>query len=166
MDEYQRSLLRRRLRAAISAQPEIRALRALLLDIGGVELVAPPWHDCDVPALIHEGFIMDGLVELRIMERSQCHRNLSQLWGRKRNGLVGIGTGYALSDDGLWRQHSWGVGRRGIVETTQVRVKCFGLLLRGSDADSFAEANGRSAIMIGSSLGGNFLFGRISSAAK
>lgn len=48
----------------------------LLLDVGGVELVAPPWHDCDVPGLIHAGFIMDWRVKIRIMERSQSHRNL------------------------------------------------------------------------------------------
>jgi hypothetical protein len=142
MDEQQRSLLRRRMRAAVEEQPEFATLRTLLLEVGGVELVAPPWRDCGVPALIHAGFVMKGPVRLRIMERSACHRNLSRLWGRMRSGLVGIGTGYALSGDGLWRQHSWGVWRRGIVETTQERVKYFGCLLEGQDADSFAEANG------------------------
>jgi hypothetical protein len=142
MDEDQHSLLCRRLIVAVEQQPQISALRAMLLEIGGVELVAPPRADCDVPALIHAGFVMEGFVKLRIMERSASHRNLSRLWGRKRNGLVGIGTGYSMSGDGLWRQHSWGVGRCGIVETTQVRVKYFGLLLQGRDADSFAAANG------------------------
>jgi hypothetical protein len=141
MDEDQRSLLNRRLQAAIGEQPEIADLRALLLNIGGTELVAPPWPDCDMPDLIGEGFVMEGRVMLRIMQRSASHRNLSRLWERKRNGLVGIGTGYAMSDDGLWRQHSWGVGRRGIVETTQGHVKYFGLLLQGRAADSFAAAN-------------------------
>jgi hypothetical protein len=55
--------------------------------------------------------------------------------------MVGIGTGYALSADGLWRQHSWGVRRQGILETTAPREKYFGILLQGSSADSFAEAN-------------------------
>jgi len=142
MDQYQRSLLRRRLRAAIAQQPEIKALRALLLGIGGAELVAPPWRDCDVPLLIRAGFVMEGGVRLKIMERNSCHRNLSRLWERKRNGLIGIGTGYAMSGDGLWRQHSWGIGRHGIVETTQARVKYFGLILQERDADSFAVANG------------------------
>jgi hypothetical protein len=144
MDKYQRSLLSRRLRTAIAEQPEISALRALLLSIGGAELVAPPWPDCDVIALIHAGFVVEGRVVLRVMERSACHRNLSRLWGRKRNGLIAITTGYAMSGDGLWRQHSWGIGQRGIIETTQARVKYFGLLLQGRDADSFATANGWS----------------------
>jgi hypothetical protein len=105
--------------------------------------VAPPWHDCRVPALIHAGFVMDGQITLRAMRPCSCHRNISRLWNRNRNrgGLFGIGTGYALSDDGLWRQHSWGVGRRGIVETTEVRVTYFGELLLGKDADLFAAYN-------------------------
>ncbi len=44
----------------------------------------------------------------RPMEPSRCHRNVARLWTEKKKGsrLVGIGTGYALSDDGLWRRHS------------------------------------------------------------
>ena len=57
------------------------------------------------------------------------------------SGLIGIGTGYALSVDGLWRQHSWGVARDLIIESTEARVKYFGRLLRGADADMFAAAN-------------------------
>jgi hypothetical protein len=137
-----RRFLRRRLHEAIEQQPEIRAFRRLLLSLGGLELVAPPRPDGDVPRLITAGFVMAGSVKLKIMERSSCHGNISRLWGRKRGGLVGNGTGYALSGDGLWRQHSWGIARQGIVETTQVRVKYFGRLLQGSDAESFAPANG------------------------
>ena len=85
---------------------------------------------------------MYGPVKLRIMAASGCHQNLSRLWEKKRNGLIGIGTGYALSGDGLWRQHSWGVGRLGVVETTQGREKYFGRLLQGNDAELFAKANG------------------------
>jgi|SRR5579863_3166840 len=142
MDKEQRPLLRLRLRAAITAQPEIRQLRAVLLNFGGEEVVAPPCRYCDLHALIHAGFVMEGPVRLRAMERNACHRNLSLLWPRRPNGLIGIGTGYALSHDGLWRQYSWGLARPGIAETTLARAKYFGLLLQGRDADSFASANG------------------------
>jgi hypothetical protein len=144
--DIRRCFLSARLKIAISQQPEIKALRALLLRIGGTELVAPPWHDCHVAALICGGFVMDGHVVLRTMRPCSCHRNTSRLWSRngnmnRKNGLIGIGTGYALSGDGLWRQHSWGVGKRGIVETTEARVTYFGRLLRGEDADLFAACN-------------------------
>jgi hypothetical protein len=75
------------------------------------------------------------------MERSACHENVAQLWVTKSSGLTAIGTGYALSEDGLWRQHSWGVRRDGIVETTKVRVKYFGISVQGRDAEAFAAAN-------------------------
>jgi hypothetical protein len=141
ISDSRRSFLAARLKIAILQQPEIKTLRALLLRVGGTELVAPPWRDCRASALIYAGFVMDGCVMLRTMRPCSCHRNASRLWSRKRNGLIGIGTGYALSGDGLWRQHSWGMGRRGIVETTEVRFTYFGQLLQRQDADLFAQHN-------------------------
>ena len=141
MTEMQERLLDRRLRAAIEEQPEIENLRTLLLAVGGIQLVAPPRSDPTVPYLIKAGFVMAGPVHCEIMEDSQCHQNAAIAWARKESGVVGIGTGYALSDDGLWRQHSWGVLREGILETTAPRIKYFGILLQGCDADSFAESN-------------------------
>ena len=139
MTKGQRDLLGRRLRAAIISQPEIKLLRALLLELGGVELVAA--FDPDAPLLILSGFAMSGSVENKVMERSACHKNISVLWIAKQSRLVGIGTGYALSNDGLWRQHSWGIRRNGILETTEGRVKYFGRARKGREADSFAALN-------------------------
>jgi hypothetical protein len=137
----QERLLDRRLREAVKQQPEIRILRELLLGIGGFQLVAPPGLDSDVPLLIDAGFIMVGPVQCEAMGDSKCHQNIAKLWTQKHQGIIGIGTGYALSDDGLWRQHSWGLGREGILETTRERTTYFGVLLQGGDADSFAESN-------------------------
>jgi hypothetical protein len=147
VDKAQRNLLRRRLRAAIEQQPEIEPLRTLLLEIGGVELVAPSGLDLDVSFLIDEGFLMGDSIICEMMERSLCHENVARLWKAKHRGLVGVGTGYALSDDGLWRQHSWGVRRSGILETTKVRMKYFGRVLQGRDANSFAEFNFRKCVL-------------------
>jgi hypothetical protein len=79
---------------------------------------------------------------------------VAEIWTEERHELVGIGTGYSLSDDGLWRQHSWGLRREGILETTVPRVKYFGVLLQHADADSFAMANLTSACMSCASVGG------------
>lgn len=44
--------------------------------------------------------------------------------------IASIGTGYALSDDGLWRQHSWGLEADGVVvETTFERRSYVGIVL-------------------------------------
>jgi hypothetical protein len=46
-----------------------------------------------------------------------CHRNAAEVWARGE--VPAIGTGYALSPDGLWRQHSWAVDGDGtVLETT------------------------------------------------
>jgi hypothetical protein len=126
MTEDQRVFLDRRLKVAIEQQPEIEALRVLLISHGGVELVAPPTFDPDMPSLIANGFVMSGSVVCEIMEASACHENVARLWTEKRPGLIGIGVGYALSEDGLWRQHSWGVRQAEIVETTTERLKYLG----------------------------------------
>src|SRR5579863_8360270 len=141
MTEEQRLLLDGRIRAAAEQQPEILALRTMLLRIGGVELVPSPTLDADVPILIEHGTVMPGAVASKFLDEGRCHENASELWLDNKDGLVGIGVGYALSAYGLWRQHSWGVAQERIVETTSERIKYFGRVLHGADADVFAGAN-------------------------
>jgi hypothetical protein len=57
-----------------------------------------------------------------------------------------IVTGYALSDDGLWRQHSWlhdtaGFRRRHTIETTERRIRYFGVWLDEDEARAFVVGN-------------------------
>jgi len=131
-------LLRRRIRDATLAQPEIKQLVKQLLKLGGEFVVAPPTLDTNVSELIECGFVMGGAVVVKAGRVSECHDNVAGLWRVRRLGMVGIGTGYALTDDGLWRQHSWGILREGILETTVARVKYFGICLQGGRADKFA----------------------------
>jgi len=71
---------------------------------------------------------------------SQCHANTAALW--LGDEIEGIATGYALSSDGLWRQHSWGLDGQGrIVETTEERIAYFGFELSFEEAQDFVEAN-------------------------
>lgn len=58
---------------------------------------------------------------------SACHENAAL--GAAESGLR-IGTGWALSDDGLWRAHSWNVRDDGVVvETTVARTGYVGIVL-------------------------------------
>lgn len=141
MTKEQKHLLNRRFREAAEQQPDLEVLRRLLLGLGGIHIVAPPSPDAALPLLIDAGFVMAGPVVRRTGKNSECHRNVAEMWVEKQHKLVGIGTGYSLSDDGLWREHSWGVLREGILETTVSRVKYFGVLLQHGAADSFAMAN-------------------------
>lgn len=137
----QRSILNRRWREATAKQPELKELLRLLLRIDGEFVVAPPIYDPDAEELIVSGFVLGGPVVLKNGRVSRCHENVAALWPTRKYGVVGIGTGYALSG-GLWRQHSWGVLRQGIMETTQERTKYFGFVLQGGRADQFAKING------------------------
>ena len=141
MTPEQKAFLNRRFREAVSKQPELRQLKTLLIRLGGDFLVAPPKPDQDVPMLLQQGFLTSGPILQKIMKSSSCHRNVAAVWKKKRFGIVGIATGYGLSDDGLWRQHSWGILRDGVLETTQTRLKYFGIVLQGKGADFFAANN-------------------------
>jgi hypothetical protein len=67
---------------------------------------------------------------MRLGEPSACHANGAMMFVQSR-GEVRLASGYALSPDGLWRQHSWGMdvedGR--ILETTDRRVRYYGYVL-------------------------------------
>jgi hypothetical protein len=51
------------------------------------------------------------------------------LW--REGKLDAIGVGYGLSEDGLWREHYWGMKDDHIVETTASRVAYFGATFPG-----------------------------------
>jgi len=72
------------------------------------------------------------------MAENSCHWNVASLWRQKEGSLVAIATGYALTK-GLWRQHSWGIQRDAILETTESRESYFGLRMEGSEADAYAS---------------------------
>jgi len=114
----------------------------MLLRLGGGCIVAPPRvPDQDVPSLLEQGFLASGPIKLKVMKSSSCHQNVASVWNKKNFGIVGIATGYALTPDGLWRQHSWGILRDGILETTEPRLKYFGIMIKGEKADFFASNN-------------------------
>lgn len=142
MTPEQKAFLTRRFRDAAGNQPELKQLKALLLRLGGDMVVAPPTQpDQDIPRLLKEGFLTSGPITLKVMKSSSCHQNVASVWTKRRLGIVGIATGYSLSEDGLWRQHSWGILRDGILETTESRLKYFGIVLQGEKADFFAFSN-------------------------
>jgi hypothetical protein len=151
MKVEQKRFLDKRLREHAKVQPEIRELKRILLKLGGDHLVAPPEGPEDIlGALVQSGYVMHGPVKPKLMERSACHLNTSRLWLERKQGVVAIGTGFALNDDGLWRRHSWGIRRDGLVETTCPREKYFGIALWGGMAEGFAreECHGGGLVIL------------------
>jgi len=115
-------------------QPEIMKLQEILLSIGGEHLIAPPSATLDIPFLIEGGFVMDYPVTEVPMEPHRCHLNSAELFATGK--ATALCNGFALSEDGLWLQHSWALerqkdGTKRIIETTCKRGRYFGILYWG-----------------------------------
>jgi hypothetical protein len=138
----QSKILRSRMDAFAKKQPRMLELREKLLGINGCAVVVPQKAEPKLEALLARGTVFDGRGDWMKMAPSACHWNVSYLWLHVAGRPFSIGTGYALSEDGLWRQHSWAMDGDKIVETTVPRHTYFGIVLNPAEADRFASANG------------------------
>jgi hypothetical protein len=148
-------------RARVAAYDVDEAFRAdwsgwcrTLLAHGGDLVVPPRDPEPNLAELRSAATPATGAVRHVDGDASECHGNTAALWIRAEADA--IGTGYALSDDGLWRQHSWGVDADGtVVETTERRVAYVGVVLTDpADAVMFALANNDPAVRAGLTVGG------------
>lgn len=83
----------------------LRALRDRILTFGGDEVLLNT-RDEDAEKVLERGQFFYGSKYMKKGEDCRCHQNAAYLWDANR-GRCQIATGYALSEDGLWRQHSW-----------------------------------------------------------
>lgn len=119
-------------------------LRKLLLSFGGSE-VCMPGYDEDVQRIIDRGQLWYGdRIHMMKGRPSQCHFNSCRCWEANQDKAV-LCTGYALSEDGMWRCHSWLVElrphRNKIVETTVPRVAYFGFGMTTDESWDFYYDN-------------------------
>lgn len=125
-------------------------LRDKLLEIGGCEVVLPE-NEPDFTNIMAHGQLWDNIATRKVRGAvSRCHANAAALWADKNGSYkdgqaVIICTGYALSDDGFWRQHSWVMYARPrtnvLYETTVPRLAYFGFGLTFDMADKFWDNN-------------------------
>lgn len=122
--------------------PNLEYVWGLLLFFGGDEVVAAKESDEEIDNLFERGFLQDG-GDARMVrgDPCSCHSNTANQWSSNKRSRV-IVTGYALSADGLWRQHSWLLNTKGrILETTVPRVLYFGYALSPYESRYFAVSN-------------------------
>jgi hypothetical protein len=129
-------------------EPELAAARQRLVDgllaFGGERALV--WgHDEDLGRILARGLLLDGRRAVRMPGApSRCHENSAECWVANLDRSV-LMTGYALSDDGMWRQHSWLVEVRprstAVVETTEPRVAYFGFPMTEREAALFCDNN-------------------------
>ena len=92
---------------------------------------------CPGDTLVAKSFLLTGGqikliksqndIKLKKMEQSQCHINSLKLF--KKGKINEMHTGYALSQDGLWRYHSWGLKNNKVIETTEPRIAYFSIMI-------------------------------------
>ena len=121
--------------------PVISRLCEKLLDIAGNQVVV--WfEDNDANLMLTSGeLIPSQFVVQKTGSPSKCHTNSARLW--IKNPIANrIATGYGLSDDGMWRHHSWIVNRDGsLTETTVKRLAYFGVILNRRKSFRFSLSN-------------------------
>jgi hypothetical protein len=128
-------------------QKEMLKLRDILLGLGGAQTV---FHhqECDLHLLLEHGQIWTP-ERSRLMRGSpsECHRNSCALWEQNKNATR-IATGYALSEDGFWRQHSWCLQpikgnspKVRVLETTTPRVLYYGIVFNPKGCEKFVDNN-------------------------
>ena len=118
--------------------PELKPLQDKLLLLGGDWVALEP--ECDAEALLNKGRLFKGRITFKRMASHNCHGNCAQLWINKPDTYK-IATGWALSNDGIWRQHSWLLKRNAIIETTEPRAMYYGIVLDFEAAANFSCAN-------------------------
>lgn len=124
--------------------PRLLELHRKLLSFGGAETCLPI-KEPDLHDILDYGQLWLGdRALLRKGRDNQCHGNSCAFYmrGRDKRELT-IATGYALSQDGIWRQHSWLLWKRPrtvtVIETTVRRVLYFGFAMTEKQAEKFCE---------------------------
>lgn len=133
------NLTKEEIKKEVNHLRKILVLRDILLSFGGDEACMPGTED-DLGLLLEYGeiWLPTGMI-LKKGARGKCHSNALYLWDANR-GKVFVATGYYLSDDGMWRQHSWGIcaNSRGgrVVETTNPAVLYYGVVFSNEECES------------------------------
>jgi hypothetical protein len=118
----------------LKAMPELKLLQDKLLALGGDWVALQP--EPDLNSLLNEGQLIKGKVVLKRMTPCKCHSNCAQIWD-KNPKTFRIATGWALSQDGIWRQHTWLLKEKTVIETTEPKTMYYGIILDDEEANDF-----------------------------
>lgn len=119
-------------------------LKEKLLEFAGESACLPAYEE-DLDNILKYGqFWIGNNIKMIKGFPSQCHYNSCLCWEANKD-KTRICTGYALSDDGMWRQHSWLIWMKPrsnqIVETTTKRIAYFGFVMTKEQCEKFEEDN-------------------------
>ena len=144
-DQDRATSLSAKVRDSVTRYPEMEELYDLLLSFAG-RFVVPVGIEEDLEEILERGRLFGPTDNLVAGERGQCHRNSARLWKDLTQDLpdnqgTSLVTGYALSPDGLWRQHTWIWTGEETVESTVPRILYFGYPMSRQEAERFCFFN-------------------------
>jgi hypothetical protein len=116
-------------------------LQKILLKAAGEVLVIFPFGDPGIDRVLSRGLFFEKTFKKIRGDPGHCHGNAARQWYEHRNKYR-IVEGYALFEDGLWRQHTWLIDNKdNAIETTFPRQLYFGAILDEQETLEFAFAN-------------------------
>ena len=140
LDERRRNFLTERYSGG---GDRVALLRDGIVGFGGSFVIIPSVEE-DMERLISRGQLWGPNSKMLRGATSKCHSNSVMAWEANQDKLF-LATGYALSGDGVWRQHSWCVNPRPrsiqIIETTVARMLYFGHVMTLEETVMFADYN-------------------------
>lgn len=115
-----------------------------LLGFGGTSVLTRQVSPEEATRLPGTGQLWTGEgLKLATGRQSNCHGNSGLYWAANMD-LAVLASGMALSEDGLWRSHSWCVipgETPTVVETTTPRLLYFGEVIDAEEARLFCHYN-------------------------
>lgn len=121
----------------------LEPIKQKLLRMGGWAVCLPDSLG-DLDEYFNRGLKLGGKSTLKAGRPSNCHANSVELWIDSKEKIK-ICTGFALSEDGVWRVHTWGVQKASdkikIFETTERRVLYYGYTLSRVESIMFTQMN-------------------------
>lgn len=153
LDRSRAKFLRQRTARMSKAVPAYASLRTRLLKLGGIDVVPPVIDSSSVAQLARQRYDVGHVLQAgrtwlgaraknEEMATNSCHRNVARLCKSCRGHIA---SGWALSMDGLWREHSWLVKGKGkaneyLIETTVSWLLYHGYILNNEEMDWFVRA--------------------------
>lgn len=121
----------------IYGEGQYEGIKKTLTDIGGEAVILLP-DEYDEAIEVRGKCFIRPKIKMKLGYDNQCHFNSAKLWMKnifKRQ----LYTGYALTEDGIWRQHSWVVEGLTVIETTVKRIAYYGFKLTKEEAMKFYQ---------------------------
>lgn len=131
-------------------QKDLGRLNDTLIELSGSSLIPPKGGiEEDLDLLLSRGQLwVSQAVKKMIGRQSKCHSNSAEIYDANKQEFptLHLATGYAMSEDGTWRQHTWLLLKKPksttIVETTKPkRLAYYGVILTDEEANKFVCNN-------------------------